>query len=444
MEDSNLVKILDAQALKLKYDDLVNYLAKFDVIIFPTTSFCFLEDMNFLNRIKSLNPEIKSIAFGSFPTLYPSQCISSPFLDYGIIGEPEYTIKNLLENIDLRIKKSNQIIKIKGLCYKLNGKEINTGISPFIENLDELPIPNRAYIKNIFYFNPLVKNKLWTSALTSRGCPASCNFCLSPEFYGKNYRFQTPNRMINELEYLLDLGYKEIFYRDETFTGNKKRIEKFCHQIINKKINVDWIGNVRIGTVNERLLRLMKESGCHYLKIGVESGSQLILDNLGKGIRIEDIKHTFFWANKINLKTHAHMILGAPGDTEDTIKTTINFIKNVKPTTVTFNLFTPFPGTKIFKDIETKIIENFKPSSQTFKDLLSKPFLNEYYTDLQLKYLNRIIPLAYKKFYLRTRFFLAQLKEIKSLFSLRKIFKSGLNVISFILSTSSEKNRELT
>jgi radical SAM superfamily enzyme YgiQ (UPF0313 family) len=435
LEKDNIVKILDAHALKLEYNDLIKYLANFEAILFPTTSFCYLEDVEFLKNIKKINKDLISIVFGTYPTFFPEKSLNSEYIDIGVIGEPEFTIKEVINHL----KSNNSLLKTtKGVCYKEDGKIIKNRKGPYIENLDELPIPNREYIKKFYYFNPLVKNKEWTTALTSRGCPASCNFCLSPEFYGNKYRYQSPSRMIKEVEYLLNSGYKEIFYRDETFTGNKKRVEKFCNSIISKKMKLDGICNIRIGTVNRELLKLMKLSGCHYIKIGVESGSQKVLDNLKKGINISDIVKTFKWANELNIKTHAHMILGGPGETELTLKKTNSFIKRINPSTVTFNLFTPFPGSKIYRESVSQLQDSIEDIELTFQQSLLKPFLNKYYTHLDYKYLERLIPIAYRKFYFRSKYILSQLKEIQSIFSLKRIFKSSLNVISFIF-----KNEEL-
>jgi len=431
LEKEHFVKIIDPQVYKLKDFDLIRYLGKFQIIILPTTSFCYREDVKFLGKIKDINPSVITIIFGSFPTFYLEQTVKSEYVDFAIAGEPEFTIRNLVNRLQSENKQALQ--SIKGICYTDNEKIVNNGKAPTIENLDLVPIPNRSYIRDVYYFNPLVRNKDWTTALSSRGCPAQCNYCLSPEFYGNQYRFQTPKRMLEEVQYLINTGYKEIFYRDETFTGNKRRIEEFCNLIKEKKIEFDWICNIRIGSVNYNLLSLMKSSGCHYVKVGVESGSQLILNNLNKNISLTETKKVFKWMNQLGLSSHAHLILGSPGETKTTIYKTIEFVKKLKPSTVTFNLFTPFPGTKIFREYITQNNHSIDETSLVFDKALISPYLNKYYnTDLEQEYLLKLIPMAYRKFYLRFKYFLSQIKEIKSLFSLKKIVRSGFNVILFM------------
>ncbi|MFW6311844.1 MAG: B12-binding domain-containing radical SAM protein [Nanoarchaeota archaeon] len=321
LEKDNIVRIIDNHILNLNQNQLIQYLSNFELIILPTTSFCYEEDVSFLQKVKKMNPTIKCIIYGSFPTVSPAKSLKSDIIDIAILGEPDQVITKIVDSIE----NNKNLKNIRGICYRKNSKIINTGRVRYIKNLDELPIPNRDYIKDIYYFNPLVKNRNWTTALTSRGCPSLCNFCLSPVFYGKKYRCQTPHRMIKEVRYLLNEGYKEIFYRDETFTGNRKRIEKFCKNIIEQKLKFDWICNIKVNTVDKNLLKLMKVAGCHYIKIGVESGSQRILNNLKKGITLNQIQKTFKWAKSFGIKTHAHMMLGCLGETKHLLKTPFLF-----------------------------------------------------------------------------------------------------------------------
>ncbi len=434
LEKDNFIKVIDGQSLKLDYSDLIKYLARFHVIILPTTSFCYKEDVTFLKEIKRLNSEVITIIFGTYSTFYPEKSVNSQYVNFGIIGEPEIPIKNLIDEIKNGLIQ-DRLKSVKGLCYRKKENIINSGRAPFIENLDDLPIPNRDHLEDLYYFNPLVKNKEWTTALTSRGCPASCIFCLSPEFYGNKYRFQTPNRMIEEIKYLLNKNYKEIFYRDETFTGNKERILKYTDLIKKNGLHFDWICNVRIGTVNKNLLGRMKTTGCHYIKIGVESGSQQILNNLKKGVNIKDTVNLFDWARELDIKTHAHVILGTIGETEFTIRKTIEFVKKINPTTITFNLFAPYPGTRIFEELTKKTQDKIDIDSFTFQEAMTNAYLSEYYTDLDQHYLNELIPIAYRKYYLRMRYIISRIKDITSFFSLKLILKSGFNIISFIFST---------
>jgi len=439
LENENYIKVLSPELYNLNYKDLISYLALFDVIIFPTTSFCYNDDINLLKEVRKINKNIISIVFGAYPTFFPRESVSSNQINYAVVGEPESTIPILVKALDFKNTKSD-IARIKGISLKKENKFVYTGKAPFIENLDDLPIPNRDYIKDIYFFNPLVINKQWTTALTSRGCKGTCNFCLSPLFYGNIYRFQSPSYMIKELEYLLEKGYKEVFYRDETFTGNRKRTENFCRLILKKKLDIDWICNVRVGTVNRNTLNLMKLSGCHLIKIGVESGSQKILNNLRKNITLESTRKLFNWAKELKVKTHSHVILGTIGETKSTIKETINFVKKIKPTTVTFNLFTPFPGTTIYKEIIGKFDTELNETNMNFEKVLISPYLSKYYTNLDPSYLENLIPWAYKKFYLRLRYILSLLKEMKSFFSLKNVLKGGLNVISFMFESDNNKS----
>ncbi|MHA1869475.1 MAG: B12-binding domain-containing radical SAM protein [Promethearchaeota archaeon] len=305
-------------------------------------------------------------------------------------------------------------------------------------NLDDLPIPDRTPILNYSYFNPLTETTKWTTILSSRGCPNKCIFCTSPAFYGNRFRYNSPEYTLREIKYLLSLGYKELFFRDETFTMNKRRVKRLCNLINAEGLEVKWICNSRVDTIDEDLLSNMKKAGCHTIKFGVESGNQRILDLLKKGITLEQTQEAFNLCHKYGVKTHAHVILGSPTETIGEIMKTIKFIKELKPSTVTFNIFTAFPGAPIFYEtnpeyfnvndkylqlFETKSAEFFAPTNSSDKEKIVRDLL---------------LPYAYKKFYLRPSYILNKLKTIRNFRTAEQLVRSALNIFSLIFN---RKNR---
>ena len=248
--------------------------------------------------------------------------------------EPEYIIKDLVEK---KIEGGESWKGIEGIGFREGEKVILNDYYPFIENLDELPFLDVAMLpEGIDYFNPLIKRMPYITMITSRGCPGKCTFCTAPSFYGPKYRCRSVESIIEELKYFKSQGYREIYFRDETFTVNKKRILELCKRMMEERLYLTWLCNARVGMINKEMMDTMKEAGCHLIKFGVESGVQKILDNVNKGIRIKSIKETFIWAKEVGMDTHAHIMLGMPGETLETIRDTINFTKEIEPTTVTF------------------------------------------------------------------------------------------------------------
>ena len=360
------------------------------------------EDTELLKEYKKVNPKMVTVVFGSHINFDPKQSIEYGGIDFGIAREPEIVIKNLANTLE----KKESVEKVKGISYIKNGKLQINPPEPYVQNLDDLPIPDRGYIKDFIYFSPLVKKIPWTSALTSRGCPGKCTFCTSPYFYGQLLRFRSAENVVKEIEYLLSLGYKEIFYRDETFTSHQPRLKQICETIIKKGIKFSWICNARIDTLRDKqTIELMKKAGCHLIKIGVESGSQIILDNIKKGIKVEDTIKVFKWMNEVGMESHAHVMLGCPGETKETVEQTINFIKMINPTTVTFNGFTLFPGAPVYEEIKAKHPEIDASQHDTQKEHSTGDH-SLLYSELTEEEVGKAVRRAYREFYLRPSYML--------------------------------------
>jgi radical SAM superfamily enzyme YgiQ (UPF0313 family) len=297
--------------------------------------------------------------------------------------------------------------------------------------LDELPFPDRELVRDIVYFNPLIKKTPWTTALSSRGCFGKCIFCTSPSFYGNTFRARSPENVVKEMEEIKKMGYNEIFFRDETFTMGMRRTFKICELLLEKDIKISWICNARIGTVNKKLMKLMKDAGCHIIKFGVESGVQRILDNIKKEITIEEIKKTFKSAHEIGIGTHAHVMLGCIGETEKTVNKTIEFVKEIDPATATFGAFTPYPGTELFKTIEKKVPEIGDGTQCDISKLHNFGFYNHIFCDLSDDDVGKAVRKAYRKFYARPAYLLKAVKNVKSLNEFRNKTLASFSVFSF-------------
>ncbi len=428
-EDGHDVDVLDAQAERKDIAAVMNDIEqrKPELLFIPTSTMNIKEDSALLREYKKVNPGMITVAFGSHINFDPKQSLGYGGIDFGIAREPETAIKELAN----AIAKDCPVDSIKGISYIKNGKLHINPPAPFIQNLDDIPIPDRSYIKDFAYFSPLVKKVPWTNALTSRGCPGKCNFCTSPYFYGQSLRFRSAENVVKEMEYLLSLGYKEIFYRDETFTAHQPRLKQICELIMAKGIKISWLCNARIDTLrNKETISLMKRAGCHLIKIGVESGSQLILDNIKKGIKVEDTIKVFKWMNDIGMESHAHMMLGCPGETEETIDQTIEFIKMIKPTTVTFNAFTLFPGTPMYEEIKAKSPELDGSQHDTLREH-SIGDHSELYTELCEEKVGHAVRRAYREFYARPAYIWNTIKKLNSLDELRRTISAGLDVLSY-------------
>lgn len=419
-----LAELISIEQLKLKISD-------YDVVIISTSTMSFNEDAQTLLFLKQINPRLISVVFGSQPTFMPDYSLEKKGVDVIILGEPEYVLRELISNLQ---KGSNDWKRLNGLGFKENGKKCKNPKFAFVENLDELPFLDTSMLpKDIHYFNPLVKRLPYITLTTSSGCPGKCTFCTAPLFYGKKVRFQSVKRVLAEVRHHLENGFKEIYFRDETFTFNKRRTQEICRGIIEQGLDVSWICNSRVGLVNREDMQIMKKAGCHLIKFGVESGVQEILDNVQKGIQVEMTRQTFSWTKEVGLDTHAHVMLGMPGETEQTIEQTIAFAKEIEPTTVTFGICTPYPGTPLFQEVAKKCPQIRDGTEVDLSKLHTQGFFNEYFTNLNAEYLGKAVRQAYRSFYLRPGYLFRSLRRSKGLNEVKRLVLAGTRVIDFAL-----------
>ncbi len=420
------VDFIDASAIYNSRKEFMASLKKeYDFVVISTSNITFREDVETIHQIRKRNLNIKTIIFGSYPTFFPKRCLKNPEIDFVVLGDAEYAVRDIIAGKNLR--------DITGIGFKHNNSILIDKKKNWIENLDSLPFPDRTMLPNdLDYFHPLIEKHPWTTAISSRGCGGKCIFCISPIFFGK-YRQRSAKNVVDEIEYLISLGYKEVFYRDETFTMNRKRNVQICKEIIDRKLDISWLCNARVGTMNKEIIQLMKRAGCHTLKIGVESGSQKILDNLKKGITLEMTRKTLKISREVGIKVHAHLMIGCPGETKASIKTTMDFLKEIKPTTVTYGIMTPYPGTPIFDFVVKKLGYNKIDGTEWELDMVhTHSYYNELFTDLDGTDLSKTLRVAYKDFYLRPSYIFERIKKIKDINSLKAEFKSAMAVISFI------------
>jgi len=425
------VRLLDAAAEGINLNLLLKIASRYEAVIILTSTMSINEDAGLLNKIKKKNPNLKTIVFGSHPTFLPKDTLSKEGIDIVVRREPEYIVRDLVSALE---KGGLDWKQVKGIGYMEDGEYIINDFYPFIQDLDFLPVPDRRMLlENADYFNPVVKRLPYTTMFTSRGCPGKCTFCSSPSFYGKQIRFSSAERVLKELKIIQKLGYKEVFFRDEMFTLSRKRVKEICKGIMEKNIDLTWICSSRVDALDKEIMSIMKRAGCHMIRLGVESGMQEILDNIKKGIKISQTTDVFKWAHEVGLDTHAHLMLGAPGETLRTIDKTMRFVKNIDPTIVTFGICSPYPGTLLFEQVKEKYPEVGDGSSCDLQNLHTQGFYNQAFTGLSSEMLSSSVGRAYRSFYIRPAYLLRWLFRINSMDELRRVMLAGTQVINFAL-----------
>ncbi|MDD5356317.1 MAG: radical SAM protein, partial [Candidatus Omnitrophica bacterium] len=395
------------------------------------------EDAGILSQLKEVNPRLMTVCYGAHPTFMPSQTVQKAGIDIAVRREPEFIIRDLMGAFS---SGNNNWQKIAGITFKRDGETISNPDYPFIEDLNVFPIPDRRLLPSgIDYFNPVVKRMPFTTMFTSRGCFGRCIFCTARVFYGSAIRFRSAENVVQEMELVQSQGYKEVFFRDELFTVSRQRVIDICRLIIEKKIKLSWVCSSRIDLVDLEMLRMMKEAGCHMVRFGVESGSQKILDNIKKDITIQQLEKVFGWTNQLGIDTHAHLMLGCPGETAETIKQTVHFVKAINPTIVTFGICTPYPGTELFESVRKASSDIGDGSSCDLSRIHTEGFYNKAFTQLSNEELSRSIRWAYRSFYLSFSYLIQWIKRLKSPGEIKRILLAGSQILVFILCGENRK-----
>ncbi len=430
-DDGHDVDVLDAPGEGLSFDEVLRRIPGYDAVFLISATMSFNEDAALLLELKQANPRLRTIDFGAHATFKPAEALQRPGVDVIVRHEAELVIRDLVR---AWAAGGESWKGVPGIGYLEAGQAVVNPPYPFIRDLDELPIPDRAFLpRDVEYYNPIVKRTPVTTALSSRGCPSLCTFCTAPAYYGAKYRARSAANVLKELEYLQSLGYREVFYRDELFTVLPRRVREICDGIRERGIDMSWICSVKIGTVDREMLERMREAGCHMIRIGVESGSQELLDRVKKGVRVEELRETFAWTHEVGIDTHAHMMLGMPGETPETIQRTLEFIDEIRPTTVTYGITTPYPGTPLYDELLEEHPELGDGSAIDARTIHTDGRWNAYYTSLSPEELGDYVKRAYRRFYMRPSYVFGWLARVRSMQELRRLSLAATNVLDFAI-----------
>lgn len=308
-------------------------------------AFKILKQIKKISRDK-LGKEIYVVLGGVHPSTMYGQIFSYfyDYLDFIIQSEGE----NSLAKLCRAIENDEDVKCISGLVYKSGNHDfVANPVTEIIKNLDELPFPDYSYVSEE------IKQKEIAFLISSRGCPVNCSFCSTSSFWGQNVRMNSPERIGEEVEYVKSLGAKRIFFHDDTFNLGIERTIKIAETL--KKLNIEYAIQCRVIPVNEEMISKLVDSGCRHITWGVESLSEKILNGIHKNITREQVKNAFDICAKYTdkLSTSAFFCVGTPGETEETINESINYLDNNIRSThgPGASMLYVLPGTKIYRDM---------------------------------------------------------------------------------------------
>jgi radical SAM superfamily enzyme YgiQ (UPF0313 family) len=345
------VKVLDMLIMKMSDAGMPGVIEDFkpDAVGFTAVTPVVKSAFRAAKLIKEKYPDIITFIGGPHATAMPDECLDNG-MDFVVSGEGEETTIDLLRN-------TGSPENVSGILYKKNGEIIRTQERPFIQDLDAIPFPARHLFPPLSMYKgqeALGSMNPVGTILTSRGCPYACKFCFKAVF-GTRFRQRSAESVLEEWKLLVDrYGVKEIAIVDDSFTTDIARVHKICDELIRSKSKTRWScpNGIRVDLGGYEMLKKMKDAGCYRVALGIESGSQRIIDSIGKKIRLEQIEETVRNCRRAGIKTMGFYMLGNLEETEETMEETIKFAKRLNTDYAQFLIAIPYPGTFIYNEIK--------------------------------------------------------------------------------------------
>jgi radical SAM superfamily enzyme YgiQ (UPF0313 family) len=317
----------------------------------------------------------RTIAFGTHVTPIPVETLRSyPALDFVLIGEPDLTIRDLLDHLEGKIDQRPPNIQkifdrhdplyrpalnaegsvdlngIKGIGWRRGDEIIINLTRPFMRDLDDMPHPLHHLLPLDTYRMPMIRGP-FTFIVSSRGCPAGCTYCIKHVSYQFTTRLRSPEHIMEELKILKSLGMNNIHMYADLFTVSRDQVMGLCELLIKEKLDIRWTCNSRVDYVDEEMLQMMARAGNWLISWGIESGNEQILRHARKGAYTEKAERALTWARDAGIRNWGYFIIGLPGETEETIRQTIDFSKRLPLDIALFHVAAPYPGTPFFFEV---------------------------------------------------------------------------------------------
>jgi len=351
------VSVLDQAAKGLTMRETVSWIRAEnpDVLGFSTFATSGRTAALISNEVKKENPNV-TIVFGNYyATFNPERILRKyPSVDIIVRGEGEQTVADLAGCFENR----GRLKDVLGISFRDGSNVASTGDRPLIQDLDCLPFPDRSLIDETYHSviaGANVAPRKFTSLVSSRGCVYRCRFCCCTQFARNRWRPRSVKNTLEELCFLASEGYEQFVFVDDSFTANPKNVIKLCREMRKEKLDMEWICEGRVDNASYQMFWETAKAGCRILYFGIESANQRILDYYNKRITPEQSKTAVRTARRAGADVIVgSFIVGAPDETREEIRNTIEFASRIPIDLPQFNILGVFPGTDIWNELEAK------------------------------------------------------------------------------------------
>lgn len=422
------VAYYDLVGMNITEADLQRRLQAFDPTLIGMSVYTshFHQAISYARLCREAVPRAKMLMGGVHLSLFPHETMRhAPIVDYGCVGEAEMMLPEFIR----RLQHHESLEGTPGLIWRRGEEVLFQGPAPLNLDLDSCPFPARHLIPNQVYFNFISTRQNYTIFNSSRGCPFTCIFC---EAAHSRWRGRSPENIHAEFEQCHEtFGIREIDMFDSSFTVRKERVLQLCHLLIQSGLNKRVIWNVRstINAVNEEMLEALREAGCYRIFYGIESGNEAILKKLRKPVRLERTRQILKKTREMKISTFGYFLIGAPGDTRETVRQTIDFAKSLPLDFAIFNSLTAYPHTELYEKHYLPFVEQ-----DFWADYLTHPkpvetFMGRPWTELPDAEIRLLAHSAMNEFYFRPMQIWRALRSVRSWHQLKRYLLAGLDMI---------------
>ncbi len=419
------VCILDAQLDGLDYDALDERMRAWAPDVVGITVYTVgLVDCHRTVAAAREVPSVKHVVLGG-PHIndFPRESVGLAGVDAVVKGEGQRPLELLLACWE----RGEVARDIPGVVAHVED-EVPTEDSYFSNDLDDYPILDLELIEFDKYYDVMGKGGVFTTLITSRGCPYRCTFCNTPRH---RYRVMTPGRVCDEIENALKRGISEVYFVDDTFNITNRRVHELCDEILRRGLTFKWTVRFRVKGMDRPLLEKMKEAGCQRIQFGVEQGTEEGLLILKKDVTVREIHNAFRLCREVGINTVAYFMIGTPVErTRRDVLDTIQYAIELDPDFVMFNILTPFPGTTIYdQGLREGVLDigQWEAFMADPAEHFKAQVWDQWFTRAELR---EMLDLAYRLFYWRPSFVARNVTQIRSPWDFMRKASAGIRLLA--------------
>jgi hopanoid biosynthesis associated radical SAM protein HpnJ len=419
-------RLIDAPARGLSLEQLLPTACDYELLVLHTSTPSFRSDVRVAEAFREANPTLRIGLVGAHVAVSPAESLAaSEAIDFVAREEFDYTIREIAEG--------RPLADVDGISYRNGESIVHNRPRATIEDMDALPFVTDVYKRDLVIEDYFIGYLLhpYVSLYTGRGCRSRCTFCLWPQTIGGHrYRTRSPQSVAAEIGQAKSLfpQVQEFFFDDDTFTDDLPRAEAIARLL--GTLGVTWSCNAK-AIVPYETLKVLKENGLRLLLVGYETGSQQILNNIRKGTRIDVARRFTEDCHRLGITIHGTFIVGLPGETRQTIESTIRFAREINPHTIQVSLAAPYPGTELYRQAQQEGWLAERPTGLVGEDGVQASSLS--YPHLSGAEIYAALEEFYKRFYFRPKKMAEMLFEmLRSRSMLKRRLREGSEFLGFL------------